>query len=63
MTQFLTNAARFFLFLGPVSDTQAYCAKEIVKANSKAQHQLQSEYTTLFEADLRNSSSALLARH
>lgn len=62
MTTFLTNAARYFYFLGPVSDTQAYCAKEMVRENSKAQHQLRSEYADLFEADLRRSPSALNTR-
>ncbi|MEO9782190.1 MAG: hypothetical protein ABJH07_03720 [Sedimentitalea sp.] len=62
MTLFLTNAARFFFLLGPVSDTQAYCAKEMVRENFEAQHQLRSEYADLFEADLRRSSSALTTK-
>lgn len=62
MSLFLTNAARFFFFLGPVSDTQAYCAKEVVRENSKAQHQLRTEYANLFEADLRCSPSAPITK-
>ncbi|MDU9003847.1 hypothetical protein [Sedimentitalea todarodis] len=58
MTMFLTNAARSIFFLGPVSDTQAYCAKEVVRENSKVQHHLRAEYADLFEADLRSSPTA-----
>ncbi|WP_424986272.1 hypothetical protein [Microbulbifer sp. S227A] len=62
MTVFLTNAARLFLNLGPVADSQAFCAQEVSRENTRAQGRLQAEYAELFKSDLRQSCSAMLAR-
>ncbi len=58
MTVFLSNAARFFLSLAPVADSQAYCAREVSREKTKLQGQLRAEYTEVFKSDLRQLRAA-----
>lgn len=57
MREFLTRVTRLFSDLSPVSDTQAFCAIEVVREETRVHQQMRAEYSRLFATELARAPS------